>query len=181
MSVLSYQSSKKVAPHMSFAKRMIFATTMINAGIKENVLPVSASAIINFRILPGDTAKSVKEYVIKIINNPLIKVTETRTGREASKVSNPDAESFKLLTQTIHQANGTGKTIIIAPYLAMVGTDSRNFEDLSDNIYRFLFNYAGQDDVKRIHSINERISIDNYVKVIRFYFQLIKNSDSLPD
>ncbi len=61
----------------------------------------------------------------------------------------------------------------------MAGTDSKYFEQLSDNVYRFLFNYANADDVKRIHSIDERISIENYSKVIRFYYQLIKNSDEL--
>ncbi len=198
---------KKIAPYMSFSKRMIFAntwltkplieqqlgnnkltnamirtttaTTIINAGVKENVLPVSAKAIVNFRILPGDSVESIKQHIITVINNPLIKVSETKVGREASKVSDPNAESFKLLTQTIHQSNGSGKNIVVAPYLVMGGTDSRNFENLSNNIYRFLFNYAGPDDVKRIHSIDERISIDNYVKVIRFYYQLIKNTDDL--
>jgi len=198
---------KKVAPHMSFIKRLIFAntwltkplieqqlsknkltnsmirtttaTTMINAGVKENVLPVSAKAVINFRILPGDSADSIKQHIITVINNPMIKVSETKVGREASNVSDPNSESFKLLTQTIHQSNGSGKKIVVAPYLVMAGTDARNFEDLSNNIYRFLFNYAGPDDIKRIHSIDERISIDNYVKVIRFYYQLIKNTDDL--
>jgi len=198
---------EKIAPYMSFTKRMIFAntwltrpiieqqlgnnkltnsmirtttaTTMINAGIKENVLPVIASAIINFRILPGDTAEGVRDFVIKTINNPDIKVTPTRVGREASNISDPDNKSFKLLTKTIHQANGSGRALVVAPYLVMAGTDSRNFEPLSDNIYRFLFNYATADDVKRIHSIDERISKVNYVKVIGFYYQLIINSDAL--
>jgi len=197
----------KIAPYMSFTKRLVFAntwltgsliekqlannkltnsmirtttaTTMINAGVKENVLPVSATAIVNFRILPGDTPESVRDFVIKVIGNPDIKVTPTKVGREPSKVSNHQSDSFKLLEKTIHQANGGGKALVVAPYLVMAGTDSRNFEIISDDIYRFLFNYAVPDDVKRIHSIDERISKENFIKVIGFYFQLIKNSDDL--
>ncbi len=196
---------KTIGPHMPYSSRLLFANswiskpiieaqlsnnkltnsmirtttaaTMFNSGIKDNVLPVSASAIVNFRILPGDTVESVKQYVTKIVDNPQINITGT--GQEPSKVSDSNSASFKLLTQTIHEANGSGNSLIVAPYLVMGGTDARNFESLTNNIFRFLFNYANPDDIKRIHSIDERISIDNYVKVIRFYYQLIKNSDGL--
>ncbi len=195
----------KIGRHMPYTKRLVFANawllkpviesqlskskvtnsmirtttaaTIFNSGIKDNVLPVSATAVVNFRILPGETVASVKQYVRKIINNPQIKITGE--GRNPSNVSDVTSKSFQLLSKTIHQANGSGKPVIVAPYLVMGGTDSRNFEGLTNNIYRFLFNYAKPDDIKRIHSIDERISIENYVKVIRFYYQLMKNSDEL--
>ena len=193
-----------IGPHMSYSKRLVFANywlfkpllemqlgkakntnsmirtttaaTMFDSGIKDNVLPVSAEAVVNFRILPGETVESVKQYVSQVINNPEIKITGT--GRNPSGISNINSTSFKLLTETIHQANGGG-ALIVAPYLVLGATDSRNFEGLTNNIYRFLFNYVNPDDLKRIHSIDERISIDNYEKVIKFYYQLMKNSDRL--
>jgi carboxypeptidase PM20D1 len=33
------------------------------------------------------------------------------------------------------------------------------------------------EDLKRIHGLNERISVENYKNGIRFYYQLIKNID----
>ncbi len=194
-----------IGPHMSFGKKLIFANswifkplieaqlskskltnsmirtttaaTMFDSGIKDNVLPVTATAVVNFRILPGETVESVKQYVTEVIDNSQVEITGF--GREPSGVSDSNSASFQLLTRTIHQANGGGHSLIVAPYLVMGGTDARNFEDLTNNIYRFLFNYANPDDIKRIHSIDERISIENYVKVIRFYYQLMKNSDNL--
>ncbi len=194
-----------IGPHMPYINRLIFANnwlfkplieaqlskskvtnsmirtttaaTMFNSGIKDNVLPVSAEAVVNFRILPGETVETVKHYVAEAINNPVVKISGT--GRNPSAVSNIDSDSFKLLTKTIHQANGGSRSLIVSPYLVMGGTDSRNFEGLTNNIYRFLFNYANPDDIKRVHSIDERISIDNYVKIIRFYYQLMKNTDGL--
>ncbi len=173
--VIESQLSKSKATNSMI--RTTTAATIFNSGIKDNVLPVSATAVVNFRILPGDTVASVKQYVRKIINNPQIKITGE--GRNPSNVSDVISKSFQLLSKTIHQANGSGKPVIVAPYLVMGGTDSRNFEGLTNNIYRFLFNYAKPDDIKRIHSIDERISIENYLKVIRFYYQLMKNSDEL--
>jgi len=157
--------------------RTTAAATMFNSGIKDNVLPTSATAVVNFRILPGETVETVKQYVKKVINNPNVKISGD--GWTPASVSNIHSKSFALLEKTIHQANGNGKALIVSPYVVMAGTDSRYFDPLSNNVYRFLFNYTTPDDIKRLHNINERISIDNYIKVIRFYYQLMKNSDQL--
>ncbi len=155
--------------------RTTTAATVFHGGVKDNVLPVSAKAIVNFRILPGETVESVKEYVVKTIDNPNIKVEGQ--GKNPSYTSPVDVASFELLTKTIHQANGQGDELVVTPYLVMAGTDSRHFEKLTNNIYRFLFNYTKPDDIKRLHNVDERISIDNYTKVIQFYYQLIKNAN----
>ncbi len=155
--------------------RTTTAATVFHGGVKDNVLPVSAKAIVNFRILPGETVESVKEYVIKTIDNKNISVTGK--GKNPSKTSPTDVGSFELLTKTIHQANGRGDELVVTPYLVMAGTDSRHFEKLTNNIYRFLFNYTKPDDIKRLHNVDERISIDNYTKVIQFYYLLIKNAN----
>ena len=52
--------------------RTTTALTMINAGVKENVVPQRAEAKVNFRLLPGDTAEGVVEYIREVINDPLV-------------------------------------------------------------------------------------------------------------
>lgn len=195
----------QIGPHLSFGKRMIFANswltkpliiqqlsqrnttnamlrtttaaTIFDAGVKDNVLPRSAKAIVNIRILPGETIASVKQTVRKIINNPNIEINGV--GREPSKLSSHTSNSFTLLKNTIYQANNSDDQLVISPYLVTGGTDARYFENLTENVYRFLFNYADPDDIKRIHSVDERISIDNYNKIIRFYYLMMKNTSSL--
>ena len=36
--------------------RTTTAPTIINAGIKDNIIPAKAEAVVNFRILPGETS-----------------------------------------------------------------------------------------------------------------------------
>ena len=67
----------------------------------------------------------------------------------------------------------------IAPGLMLGGTDSRHFEALSDNIYKFSPVRAGPQDLPRFHGTNERISIANYVEMIQFYCQLLRGAQSL--
>ena len=42
--------------------RTTTAPTILRGGVKDNVLPTSAMAKVNFRILPGENVKSVKDY-----------------------------------------------------------------------------------------------------------------------
>ena len=59
--------------------------------------------------------------------------------------------------------------IVTTPYLVVGGTDSRYFEPVSYNIYRFLPMSVEVDDVKRLHGTNERIGVETYGTAIRFY------------
>ena len=59
---------------LSSMLRTTTAPTMISSGLKANVLPGSATAVVNFRLLHGDTINSVISHVKTVINNPAIDV-----------------------------------------------------------------------------------------------------------
>ena len=51
------ESQLKTAPSTNAMLRTTTALTVFNAGNKENVLPGRAEALVNFRLLPGDTQR----------------------------------------------------------------------------------------------------------------------------
>ena len=65
----------------------------------------------------------------------------------------------------------------MAPYLVLGGTDARHYGPVSDIILRFYPFRMGPDDLKRPHGTDERIGVENYTEVVRFYAQMIKNSN----
>ncbi len=160
---------------MNAAIRTSIAPTIIGGGVKENVLPQEASATVNFRIMPGETIQFVTEQVERIIDDPRVGIHPLPTQAEASSVSDVDSTSYALLTRTIRQVAGE-EQVLVAPYLVTGGTDSRYLNELAENVYRFLFNRLDAQDLKRIHGTDERISVANYAQVIRFYYQLMKNT-----
>jgi len=153
--------------------RTTTALTVFNAGEKVNVLPAKAEAIVNFRVAPGDTIESVMQHVRYTIGNPLLKTATTGVSREASPVSPSDSEAFKLIERTIRE---TMPEAIVAPGLVIAGTDSRQMSGLTPNIYRFVPVRAKPEDLARFHGTNERIGVDNYAEVIRFFHRLISVS-----
>lgn len=155
--------------------RTTTAPTILKAGVKDNVLPTEAAAKINFRILPGENPQTVADYVRKTIADDRIKVVEgnPELSESPSLVSDPGAFGYQVIQKTIQQVF---PGVIVSPSLVIAATDSRHYKTVSDQIYRFMPIQLAKDELKGLHGINERISVENFGKMICFYQQLIKNS-----
>lgn len=158
--------------------RTTTAPTIIEGGVKANVLPIVARAIVNHRIKPGETPESVMTRVIETIDDPRVQVSVSgEDAQPPSAVSDPDGAPFQLVARTIHET--TAEDVIVVPYLVVGGTDAKYFSGRSDNVFRFLPARFEEDAMTRFHGTNERMSIDGYLASIRFFHQLIRNSDGL--
>lgn len=149
------------------------ATTIFNAGDKENVLPAQAQAVINFRLISGDTIEAVIARVREVIDDGRVTITPLPDPSEPSPISSVDADGFKVVHRTISQV---APQAIVAPFLTIAATDTRHYAKLTKHIYRFVPITFRPEDTKRIHGVDERISIEDYERCVRFYAQLIRNS-----
>jgi carboxypeptidase PM20D1 len=154
--------------------RTTIATTIIEAGTKENVLPQEARAVVNFRLLPGDSTDYVISRVKKIINDPRVSVGIIGTPREASKITDVKSKGFKELVRILGEMF---PEVVPIPYLVVGGTDSRYYEQVSDCILRFNPQRAGQEDQKRVHGTDERVKVENLREFISFYNRMIRDSN----
>ena len=154
--------------------RTTTAPTVLQAGVKENVLPSTARALVNFRILPGDSAGSVLEHVRRAVDDPQITVRALQeTVSDPSGVTSVDGEPFQLLARTIRQVIPGA---VVTPWLVVGATDSRHYSGLTPNVLRFVGAPIGPDDLRRVHGTDERVSVEGYVNSVRIYIQLLKNA-----
>ena len=151
--------------------RTTTALTIVNAGNKENVLPGQADAVVNFRILPGDTVQGVIEHVKRVIADDKVSVTPIGEGGEASPVSSSSAAPYRHIERAIREVFPGA---IVAPGLMLAGTDAKHFVGLADQIYRFSPVRAGPAELSRPHGTDERLSVDNLAEMIRFYHRLLQ-------
>lgn len=163
------------APATNALIRTTTAVTMFDGGVKENVLPSRARAVVNFRILPGDTSAEVLAHTVATIGDPRVKVARLGdSGGEPSPASSPDAPSFAMLQKTVRQV---APDAIVAPTLVLGATDARHYTTLSPNVYRFLPVVVRSEDMGRFHGLDERVSVEDYERCVRFFAQLIRNAD----
>jgi carboxypeptidase PM20D1 len=149
------------------------AVTVFHAGIQDNVLPTQARAVVNFRILPGDTIAGTKERVSQLIGALGVEVTPLGPQVEPSPVADVQSNGFQSVAFAIR---ATAPGVIVAPFLLVATTDSRYFAALTKNIFRFLPISLKASDVQRYHGINERIAVADYERAVRFYLQLLRKA-----
>jgi len=160
------------SPGTNASTRTTGAPTMLRGSVKDNVLPQSAEARVNFRIFPGDTPEDVLRYLEETIDDDRVSVEFMPGVSPAAPVSSHTSAAFKKIALTTREI---WPDAVISPSLCVATTDSRYFLDAVDGIYRFLPVVADHADISRIHGSNERISVEGYKDVIRFYTRLIRN------
>lgn len=154
--------------------RTTTAPTMLRAGIKDNILPTEARAVVNFRILPGDTFESVTDHVRTVIDDESITIREYDTiSTRPTMVSSVDGSVYQALQESIMSHF---QEVYVAPYLVVGATDSRHFIPVADNVYRFSPIELDNENLGIIHGINERIGVESYLNSIRFYVDFIQKT-----
>jgi carboxypeptidase PM20D1 len=134
-----------------------------------NVLPSKASIGINYRLRPGQTSEQVIKIIKKVIKHHVIEV-EVLEANEATSISLKD-DAFKMLTKAI---NYTWPEVLVAPYLMVATTDSRHYHPICERVYKFSPMDVSRDDLKKIHGVNEDISIKNVIHGVQFYINLLE-------
>lgn len=160
-------------PSANAMLRTTMCTTIVKAGMADNVIPDLATATVNVRIIPGETAQQVFDRLKNLLSDLDIEVMKNEKWEVSDPVtcSNFEGTFFESLSKTI---NDIFPQAVVTPFLTIGGTDSRHYKDLSSKIYRFAPILMSSEEMKLVHGKNERISIENYKKMIDFYYQLIK-------
>jgi carboxypeptidase PM20D1 len=148
------------------------APTVISGGSRPNVLPAEATAMINFRIHPRDSADDLLRRARQAVADlDGVTVDWAETPRDATAISSTSSSSYALLA-------ALSRSILpdapVAPGLVLAGTDSRHYSDVAENVYRFQPILLSTEDLEGLHGVNEHISLANYDRMIRFYVGLIE-------
>jgi len=158
------------------AIRTTTAPTMLDAGVKDNVVPSTARAVVNFRIVPRQSVANVMDHVRSTLHDLPVSFALGQNS-EPTPVSDVTGPWFPLIHHTLRQV--VSDPLIVAPYLVPGTTDSRYYAPHSDHVYRFAPFRLTPDDRERIHGTDERISLEEYTTMVQFYAQLIRNADAV--
>jgi carboxypeptidase PM20D1 len=160
------------APSTNAMVRTTTAVTIFQAGTKDNVLPAEARAVLNYRILPGDHVADVHAHVRDIVDDPRIEVRAAGAFEaEPSAVSDVSSMGFQAIERSLL---AVAPDAVVSPFLVVVVTDARHYAALSQNVFRFLPIRLSSSDLARIHGVDERLAVGEYVRAIRFYRHFIQ-------
>jgi len=148
------------------------APTMLLGSPKANVLPTEASAWINYRIAPTDSVAEVRRRAQEALEGLPVTLSIEGPAREPSLVSSPTSAGFRQISNAARRTFG----VVTAPAPVIAATDSRAFDGVADDVYRFEPIELSISDTEMIHGTDERLSIHALQKMLDFYYELLRNN-----
>jgi len=155
--------------------RTTTAATTIEGGTRENVLPARATAEVNYRIAPGDKIDDVRRHVDRVVGDGVeIDAGKRKFASNPSPVASTQTPAYRAIRRNVRRIHGA--ETLVAPGLTVGATDSRYFTDIADDVYRFMPIVLGPDDPNRIHGVDERLPVEGYRRLVRFYMAMLRDA-----
>jgi carboxypeptidase PM20D1 len=153
--------------------RTTTAPTMFEAGMKENVLPSRARAVVNFRILPGDSIEGVLVHVRRVVDDDRVHLrTIGKLTGNPPPLAPSGSRAYRLLASTVQRFYPGA---VVVPGLVLGATDGRHYAAIADGVYHFAPVVLRDADRARLHGTNERVGVRDLEIGVGFYRQLFRD------
>ena len=149
--------------------RNTISITTARAGVKHNVIPATAEATLDCRLLPGTDSQAFIEELRAVIDDPKIRI---ETVLDSSTPSSPvEGELMDVIRDVVrdHVEEAT-----VLPSVSAGFTDSRVFRRLGITAYGFIPVILEPSEGLTIHGHNERLSIENLLLGCQMLFQIVR-------
>lgn len=161
-----FRDDKYVMPLL----RTTTAVTMAQGADAPNVLPGSASAVINCRLLQGDTPAGMLQRLRELVADLPVQV-EMIMENPASPLADAQGDAFRKVAETVTQAFGEMPVI---PTVTTVATDSRHYQPIAETVLRFCPLPVTKEQYAAMHGAPERVSLDSLALGADFYRRLME-------
>ena len=172
-------------PSTAAMLRTTTAVTIAQAGVKSNVLPPHALAIVNRRIHPRDSVAGVVARDSAVVarsaagcgHEVKVRALEPLEPSPQSS-SHPSAPGWRAITRALQAAFGPQqqpheRPVLAAPGLMLGNTDTKHFWGVAEDIYRHCPTELTLEGTSMFHGRNERVGVANLARLCTFYTGVI--------
>ena len=145
-------------PLLHSLMRNTIAPVIVNAGFRGNVIPGSAEAMLNVRLIPGVEAADFVRELQGVINDSSVAV---RLGSTPPRPMPISSDTTALLRSLEKEARAQYPGAEVTSYLFQAGTDASAWRARGVPVYG-IYPYAiDAEDLTRMHGNDERVSIES--------------------
>jgi Acetylornithine deacetylase/Succinyl-diaminopimelate desuccinylase and related deacylases len=157
-------------PMFNAVMRNGISPTSLLSGVRGNVIPAEASAILNVRTIPGHSIEDVVLRLRQAVDDDGIEIAISAHGAEAP-ASDPASQMFRSLASSARELDAE---IAVVPYLSTGGTDSAQLRRIGINSYGILPFPMAQEDEERMHGHDERVPVESLHFGTRLIFESVR-------
>lgn len=144
--------------------------TMLEAGVRVNVVPSEARANLNVRLMPGDTIQDTIAQLSKLVSDPQIHFELAPNGGENAPPSSLDTPLYEVIERA-GQQDFPGAVVL--PFLSTGATDSAQLRLHNVQAYGLLPFPLTEADQLRMHGDDERIPIASFHQGVAFLYHVV--------
>jgi acetylornithine deacetylase/succinyl-diaminopimelate desuccinylase-like protein len=156
-------------PMYNSSMRTTCVATIVQAGQVENALPQRAQATVQCRLLPGDSPAQVRDTLVRVLADPLIRITPQ--GNREPAPESPLSPEVMRAVERVTRSMWPG--VIVLPVMDPWSSDSRQFRLGGYPVYGVSGVFYDIDDV-RAHGNDERILVQSFYEGVEFMYRLMK-------
>ena len=156
-------------PQMAAMLKNTISLNLLHSGNKINVIPDTAEAELDIRLLPGTDPQAVVTEIKAALADDDIKVVASRTSRASE--SSMESEDFDIIKR-VHLEHFPGALAVAS--LLFGASDSRFFRQKGIPCYGVCPMLITLEDLGRVHGIDERISEENMIKGTEVFIDIVK-------
>jgi acetylornithine deacetylase/succinyl-diaminopimelate desuccinylase-like protein len=160
-----------VSPFYNAQLRTTCTPTMIEGGHAPNALPQRARAVVNCRILPGETQADVKATLVRVVADDSVHVTFVDDGNRAPAAASPLTPAIVGPLEKVTARLWPGVPVI--PQMETGATDGTPLRTAGIPTYGISGIFLDIDDI-RAHGRDERIMVKSFYDGVEYMYQLVR-------
>ena len=149
--------------------RTTAVATQLTGGHAQNALPQKAQAVVNVRMLPGESIEDVTATLRRVLADD--QITITRLDQNRSAPLSPLRTDVVTLVEKV--AAGLWPGVPVVPFMSTGATDGTFLRAAGIPVYGVSGMFGDVDDV-RAHGKDERIGVKEFFEGVEFTYRLMK-------
>jgi acetylornithine deacetylase/succinyl-diaminopimelate desuccinylase-like protein len=150
--------------------RNTIAPVIIQGGFRSNVIPGSASAMVNLRLIPGSDLNAFLATLRKVVGDTTIEIKASVPVYAQTAPSSENTDLYRALVAAAH-AQFPGAEV--TPYLFQAGTDAGAWRSRGVPVYGIYPYPIDPDELTRMHGNDEKVSITSLKQGTEMIFKTL--------
>ena len=156
-------------PYENALLRTTCVATRLDGGHAENALPQTARAIVNCRLLPGESPMEVRATLVRVLDDPKISVNPIGDAI----ASNPSPMRADVVGAVEKLTNQMWPGVPVVPVMSTGATDGLYLRNSGIPAYGVSGFFEDINDT-RAHGRDERLGIKQFYEGMEFLYRLVK-------
>jgi acetylornithine deacetylase/succinyl-diaminopimelate desuccinylase-like protein len=169
---LAVKHLSEFSPMWNSMLRDSISPTMMQAGVRVNVIPSEASANLNVRMLPGHSIDALIGQMEKVVNDKQIRLQLAPDSGENAPPSDITSPLYKTIERIAPQEFPGA---IALPFLSTGATDSASLRLHKVQAYGLEPFPLTEGDYARMHGDDERMPVESFRKGVTFLYHVVSD------